>query len=118
MQPPTTPAATVRRMARNHYVAHLRMDDDAGLHARPAAEIARVAMDSPSFVQVSHGSAQADGRSVLELMMLMATKDSELTVEVKGPDARSTLSKIIEVLAATGAASNQDHQSGSQSFVA
>ena len=63
--------------------------DPAGMHARPAGELARVASAFEADVTVGHGGRTAHAGSVIELMLLEARAGSTLTVHASGPDAQA-----------------------------
>lgn len=65
-----------------------------GLHARPAALLARMIADSPDRVTVDG----VDGASVLELMRLGAVGGRELTLVATGSSAEATLQKVVEMV--------------------
>lgn len=58
-----------------------------GLHARPAALVARAMSQLDARVTVRFGDATADGRSVLALMALGARGGDEVHVSATGPQA-------------------------------
>lgn len=58
-----------------------------GLHARAAAELVKVAGAYQSKVTVSRGGTNANGKSIMSLLILAAPKGSEIQVEVDGTDA-------------------------------
>lgn len=64
----------------------VRVDDPAGLHARPAGEIAAIAasFDDSEALSIRHGGREANARSVLEMLSLGVT--SGAVVEVLAPD--------------------------------
>jgi len=65
-----------------------------GLHARPAAVLARMLAGYDAKVQVNG----ANGASVLALMKLGATQGHELTVEAEGPQAQAAVSAFVEAV--------------------
>ncbi len=67
-----------------------------GLHARPAAQLVHIANKFKSSVSVckADGSASADCRSVLALLMLAASCGTELEVRASGVDAADAISEI------------------------
>lgn len=72
-----------------------------GLHARPAMVFVDAAGAFAASVTVTRaGSAQAvDGKSIMQMMMLAATKGTELEIVAEGPDAQKacdTLKKLVE----------------------
>lgn len=71
-----------------------------GFHLRTMSVFARIAKPLKSTVTVHNGPIRADGKSMLELMTLMAPQGVELTVEVDGEDAAEALDPLCEVIAA------------------
>jgi phosphocarrier protein len=70
-----------------------------GLHARPAMTFVDVAMTFQSAVVVRKGDAQVDGKSIMEMMMLAASRGSELEITARGPDAEracAALKKLVD----------------------
>lgn len=84
VQPAGTPGDGVLRAT-----AVLR--NPLGLHARPAAVLARMLAAYDAEVRVNG----ANGASVLELMKLGATQGAELQIEVEGPQAADALDAVV-----------------------
>ena len=57
-----------------------------GLHARAAARFVKVASRFRSQVRVTRGQHTMDGKSILGLLLLAASRGSELTIASDGPD--------------------------------
>ena len=57
-----------------------------GLHARAAARFVKVASRFRSQVRVTRGPHTMDGKSILGLLLLAASRGSELTIAAEGPD--------------------------------
>jgi phosphocarrier protein len=66
-----------------------------GLHARPAMTFVDLAMQFKSAVTVSRNDQPVDGKSIMQMMMLAATKGTELCIVCEGEDA----AKAAEALA-------------------
>ncbi len=77
----------------------VRLTNGIGLHARPAALLARTLSEVDAQVTVRLGDASADGRSVLALMALGARKGDELVVAASGAQAAEAL-RAVETLVA------------------
>lgn len=58
-----------------------------GLHARPAMAFVDTAKVYTSSVRVTRPGLDVDGKSIMEMMMLAATKGTELGVVCEGDDA-------------------------------
>lgn len=58
-----------------------------GLHARPAMSFVDTASAYKSNVTVRRGGQAVDGKSIMHMMMLAATKGTQLEIDAEGPDA-------------------------------
>ncbi|MCA9303211.1 MAG: HPr family phosphocarrier protein [Phycisphaerales bacterium] len=78
--------------------AKLTITNTQGLHARPAMDFAQSAMGFVSDILVRTKSEQADGKSVMELMLLAAIKGTEIEVICKGDDAKEALKHLASLV--------------------
>ncbi len=62
------------------------INNKLGLHARASAKFVSTAARFQSNIDVSHDSKTINGKSIMGVMTLAATKGSELTLEINGPD--------------------------------
>lgn len=69
-----------------------------GLHARPATDFAQAANGFVSDVRVRNDDDDADGKSVMELMMLAATQGTELELTCVGEDAKAALEHLASLV--------------------
>lgn len=74
----------------------LRIENQQGLHARPAASIARLLRDTNSSVTFTYKRHTVDAHSVLGLLMLAAPQHAWITVSIDGPDANDLIAKLEE----------------------
>ncbi len=65
-----------------------------GMHARPSASFVQTASRYHSEVKVEKDGQVADGKSIMDLMMLAAAQGSSITVTVQGDDANEALSAL------------------------
>lgn len=73
-----------------------------GLHARAAAKLVRLAESFRSSIQLERedGSATADAKSILGVLMLAASRSgSSLRVSADGPDETAALEAITAIFA-------------------
>ncbi|MCH1430209.1 MAG: HPr family phosphocarrier protein [Chlamydiales bacterium] len=68
-----------------------------GLHARPATSIVKLLKNFESSVSFTFNGETVNAKSVMNLLLLAAGKDSEIHVTVEGSDAESLKAKLIEV---------------------
>ncbi|MEX0876541.1 MAG: HPr family phosphocarrier protein [Phycisphaerales bacterium] len=69
-----------------------------GLHARPATDFAQAAAGFASDIRVRLEEGDADGKSVMELMMLAATHGTEIEVVCTGEDAKDALAHLSDLV--------------------
>jgi phosphocarrier protein HPr len=69
-----------------------------GLHARPSTQIATTASRFSSDIHITKDDMVVDAKSVLELLMLAAECDSELTIAAEGDDAKDAVKAIVELV--------------------
>ncbi len=71
-----------------------------GLHARPAMQFVDVASRFQSQITVYKGGeepAEADGKSVMQMIILAATEGTPLRIEAVGEDAPLAVEKLVEL---------------------
>ncbi len=78
--------------------ANLKITNRYGLHARPATDFATVASEYTCDIRVKANGEDADGKSVMELMFLAATKGTTLEVTCTGDDADDCLARLAELV--------------------
>jgi PTS hybrid protein len=76
------------------------LHNDVGLHARPAALLARSVAGLAAEVTVRFGDRTADARSVLALLGLAARRGDTLQVSATGDQAAEALDRIARLAAA------------------
>jgi phosphocarrier protein HPr len=65
-----------------------------GLHARPAAEIVKLAAKFQSEITVVKDDLDVNGKSIMGVMMLAAEHGSTITFRAEGPDADQALDAL------------------------
>ena len=65
-----------------------------GLHARPAAQIVRLANSFDSEIWLEKDGMQVNGKSIMGVMMLAAEQGSTIRVRADGTDADRALDAI------------------------
>jgi phosphocarrier protein len=71
-----------------------------GLHARPAMQFVDTANQFKSDVKVIKGGqepAEADGKSVMQMIILAATEGTPLTITADGDDAEEAVAKLVQL---------------------
>lgn len=72
-----------------------------GLHARAASQVVRLANQFQSNIKLERedGSAAADAKSILSVLMLAAARGSKLRATAEGVDEKEALSRLCELFA-------------------
>lgn len=65
-----------------------------GLHARAAAKFVTLASQFESIVEVARNQQKVNGKSIMGVMMLAASKGTTLTIHTDGPDEETALQQI------------------------
>jgi len=65
-----------------------------GLHARPAAEIVKLAAKFKSEITIVKDELDVNGKSIMGVMMLAAEHGSTITFRAEGPDADQALDAL------------------------
>jgi phosphotransferase system HPr (HPr) family protein len=73
--------------------------DPAGLHARQAAGIVRLASRFASRITIRHGGREADAKSLIGILGLAVGPSTEITLVAEGDDADAALKAMARSLA-------------------
>ena len=65
-----------------------------GLHARPAAEIVKLAARFKADITIVKDDLDVNGKSIMGVMMLAAEHGSSITFRAEGPDADQALDAL------------------------
>ena len=70
------------------------INNDFGLHFRPAMQLVDVASRFRSSVKLVKDRQIVDGKSIMEVMMLAATKGTTLVIRAEGEDAEDAVAAL------------------------
>ena len=73
----------------------VKVSNELGLHARPAAIIVKLVEGCNSTVQLFQDKKRADAKSIMDILMLSAKKDSLITIKAQGRDAEEVVQKLV-----------------------
>lgn len=76
------------------YFVRVRVLNDQGLHARPAAKLAQEAQKFACDIKLALNGAVVDAKSILDILTLAAGQGSELELRARGADARDALTQL------------------------
>lgn len=68
--------------------------NDLGMHARPAAKIAQMAMESMGDIWLYNGSLAVDASSIIDILTLGAVKGSQISIQAEADEDRELVGQI------------------------
>lgn len=72
----------------------IAIQNKLGLHARSAAKFVTLASQFKSDIKVIKDEIEANGKSILGLLMLAAEKGSQIQLRINGPDQDEALQAL------------------------
>jgi phosphocarrier protein HPr len=76
----------------------LKIRNKLGLHARAAVKFVQLAGQFKSEITVRKDGQDANGKSIMGLLTLVAAFGMEIEVEVQGPDAEQAMAALIALV--------------------
>lgn len=70
------------------------IQDESGIHARPAGLLAKLAKKYESSVEIRKGEKKVQASQLLMLMSLGIKKDEEIQIEIDGADENAAYEEI------------------------
>ncbi|MEU3650145.1 dihydroxyacetone kinase phosphoryl donor subunit DhaM [Lentzea sp. NPDC034063] len=95
--PVAAPSRPALHLVPDAVSAEVLLTNEVGLHARPAALLARTVAELDADVVVRYGNEEANAASVLALMGLSAPGGKSITVVATGKDAGEAVRRIEEL---------------------
>ena len=68
---------------------------EPGLHARPASVFVKMASKFEAEIWVGYGGDRVNGKSIIGLLTLAASKGVKLSIEAEGRDARVAVDALV-----------------------
>ena len=78
------------------------VSNSLGLHARPSMQFVDLANQFRSTITVNKGGEEpysADGKSVMQMIILAATQGTPLNISAEGEDAQVAVEKLAQLFA-------------------
>lgn len=69
-----------------------------GLHARAAAKLVRLASSFDSNIQLKREKREANGKSIMGVMLLAASKGTQIELIVSGSDEEEAISELASLI--------------------
>jgi phosphotransferase system HPr (HPr) family protein len=77
----------------------VKLPADVDLHARPAANFVRAAMQFSAKVHLAVGEREVDAKSLLSVLALGARRGTSLRLRAEGEDAAAAVASLATTLA-------------------
>ncbi|MDO5689498.1 MAG: HPr family phosphocarrier protein [Tissierellia bacterium] len=74
------------------------IQNETGLHARPAASLVQFVKNFPGSVEIVKDGKVANAKSIFNVMALGISKGTEVIVRVSGEDEQAHLDKLIDFI--------------------
>jgi phosphocarrier protein len=77
----------------------VRITSPQGFHMRPIKAFVELAQRFESTVTVSRDGRSVNGKSMIDMMLMLSPQGSEMVVAVQGPDAALALEALLSLIA-------------------
>jgi phosphocarrier protein len=77
----------------------VRIPNSLGLHARPAAQIVRLASTFASQLELEKDDLTVNAKSIMGVMMLAAESGSTIRIRADGPDEEAAVTALAALVA-------------------
>ena len=77
----------------------VRVVNRAGMHARPAAELVKLAGRFDSDIRLEKEGLEVNGKSIMGVLMLAAEQGSQIRIVARGNDAERAVTALSELVA-------------------
>ena len=79
-------------------VVKIKLNNQEGLHARPAAIFVQVASKFSSELEIEAHGVSVNGKSIIGIMSLGAFHGEEITLKANGSDEKALINKLQELI--------------------
>ena len=76
----------------------VRIHSQFGLHARPAAQLVKLAQQYSSEIRLKTANGEADAKSILDILSLAAGPGVKIHIHADGADEKEALETVIAFL--------------------
>ena len=78
--------------------SNVRIVNDLGLHARPSAELVKLASKYRSDISVSRDGVAVNAKSILGVMTLAAEQGATIVIRAEGDDAKEAVTALTRLI--------------------
>jgi phosphocarrier protein HPr len=77
---------------------HIVINNERGLHARAASKFVHLASEFSSSVKLRKDGVTVDGKSILGILLLQASKGNSIFLQVEGDDEEEAFEKLSSMI--------------------
>ena len=74
------------------------IQNELGLHARAATKLVQLASKFPCDVTLAKDGHEVNGKSIMGVLMLVASKGTKVTIKAKGERAAEVVAAIVQLV--------------------
>ena len=74
------------------------IQNELGLHARAATKLVQLASKYPCEVTLAKDGHEVNGKSIMGVLMLVASKGTTVTIKAKGDKAAEAVAMIVKLI--------------------
>lgn len=76
----------------------VEISNEVGLHVRPASMLVEIASKFESEIWIEKDGQEANGKSIMSLLLLSAEKGSKIKIKAEGPDAEEAVKALVSIV--------------------
>ena len=82
----------------NRVTTELLIQNELGLHARSATALVQLASRFESELYLANAEREVNGKSIMGVLLLMASKGTRITARADGPDAQELVDALVDLV--------------------
>jgi phosphocarrier protein HPr len=81
-----------------HISQDVEIINKLGMHARAAAKFVKLASTFKSKIELERKKQRVNGKSIMGVMMLAASKGTQVTIYAEGNDAKESINQLEQLI--------------------
>lgn len=77
-------------------IGEVRVSNQFGLHARPAAQLVKLAQQYNCSIKLKTANGEANAKSILDILGLAAGPGVKVHIHADGPDEKEALQSVVQ----------------------
>lgn len=80
------------------YESVVKVENEIGLHARPASLFIQEAIKYSSIIEVKKNDKVYNGKSIMSVLSMSALKGEEITIKADGEDEKEAVNSLVSLV--------------------